>query len=276
MQASPRTRGCDCAVTVDDSTSVASYVFNGVPVARSAVATSAASVGSGSATGWLEHDGEVRVAVAPGRRALTSVPGFAQPNTPRRRVGEGAAATSRSAEAAEFAAAAATSVERRGKHGRDGHGAPTWARATKRTRYGSPGSGRSTPQAAPPTLVHCYSRRQARPLHVNWSDSGDTGMSHEGFVTRFTNCRLVRGGKLVRDDLWVSDGRIIDPARRFWEASSTRVRCCKRGVPGAPCDTLLTHAHVVPCASHHVPAVLLRSLLRIGSSIALAASSRRA
>ena len=38
-------------------------------------------------------------------------------------------------------------------------------------------------------------------------------------VLRFTNCRLVRGHALLHDDLWVQDGRVVDPAKRFWEAS---------------------------------------------------------
>jgi hypothetical protein len=32
-----------------------------------------------------------------------------------------------------------------------------------------------------------------------------------GKVVKFTNCRLVRGHCLVRDDLWIRDGVIIDP-----------------------------------------------------------------
>ena len=37
-------------------------------------------------------------------------------------------------------------------------------------------------------------------------------------VLRFTNCRLCRSGRLVSEDLWVTRGRIVDPAKRFWEA----------------------------------------------------------
>ena len=37
-------------------------------------------------------------------------------------------------------------------------------------------------------------------------------------VLRFTNCRVCRSGRLVAEDLWVTRGRVVDPAKRFWEA----------------------------------------------------------
>ncbi|XP_034670972.1 N-acetylglucosamine-6-phosphate deacetylase [Drosophila subobscura] len=36
-------------------------------------------------------------------------------------------------------------------------------------------------------------------------------------LLQFTNCRLVRGHQLVRDDLWVRDGRIINPEPVFFD-----------------------------------------------------------
>ena len=42
---------------------------------------------------------------------------------------------------------------------------------------------------------------------------------HSDHVLRFTNCRVVRGHKLVAEDVWVSRGQVVDPARRFWDAS---------------------------------------------------------
>ncbi|XP_076998212.1 N-acetylglucosamine-6-phosphate deacetylase isoform X3 [Tamandua tetradactyla] len=36
-------------------------------------------------------------------------------------------------------------------------------------------------------------------------------------VLRFTNCRLLRGGVLLGDDLWVREGRILDPEKLFYE-----------------------------------------------------------
>jgi len=112
----------------------------------------------------------------------------------------------------------------------------------------------------PPPLVHTYCRRVARPLRVCWTESEDCN-SDDTFVTQFTNCTTVRGGRLTRDDVWVCNGRIIDPARRFWQAHGMNVRlaarlcldllwvfarcgaspvlvgCCA-GVCGRPCDRL--------------------------------------
>jgi len=39
-----------------------------------------------------------------------------------------------------------------------------------------------------------------------------------GGVIKFRNCKILRGGSIVDDDLWVKDGTVIDPAARFWEA----------------------------------------------------------
>uniref|UniRef100_G1PTU0 N-acetylglucosamine-6-phosphate deacetylase n=1 Tax=Myotis lucifugus TaxID=59463 RepID=G1PTU0_MYOLU len=36
-------------------------------------------------------------------------------------------------------------------------------------------------------------------------------------VLRFTNCRILRGRRLLREDLWVRDGRILDPEKLFFE-----------------------------------------------------------
>lgn len=36
-------------------------------------------------------------------------------------------------------------------------------------------------------------------------------------VLQFTNCRLLRAGKLLREDLWVRGGRILDPEKLFFD-----------------------------------------------------------
>lgn len=41
-------------------------------------------------------------------------------------------------------------------------------------------------------------------------------MSSECRLTQFRNCRLLRNHKLVLDDLWVRDGKIIDPEKVFF------------------------------------------------------------
>ena len=33
---------------------------------------------------------------------------------------------------------------------------------------------------------------------------------------QFRNCRLLRDSKIITDDLWVRDGKIIDPRIIFW------------------------------------------------------------
>lgn len=48
-------------------------------------------------------------------------------------------------------------------------------------------------------------------------------------LVQFTNCRLVRGGKIVtEDDLWVREGKIVDPEKIFFDEkaqSHLRVDC---------------------------------------------------
>ncbi|XP_016063504.1 PREDICTED: N-acetylglucosamine-6-phosphate deacetylase isoform X2 [Miniopterus natalensis] len=36
-------------------------------------------------------------------------------------------------------------------------------------------------------------------------------------VLQFTNCRILRGQRLLREDLWVREGRILDPEKLFFE-----------------------------------------------------------
>ncbi|GAB5583179.1 N-acetylglucosamine-6-phosphate deacetylase isoform X2 [Prionailurus iriomotensis] len=36
-------------------------------------------------------------------------------------------------------------------------------------------------------------------------------------VLQFTNCRILRGRALLREDLWVRGGRILDPEKLFFE-----------------------------------------------------------
>jgi len=43
--------------------------------------------------------------------------------------------------------------------------------------------------------------------------------SAEDSIIQFKNVRIVRHGKIETDDLWVREGKIIDPCKRFWEAS---------------------------------------------------------
>nr|KAF6365751.1 amidohydrolase domain containing 2 [Pipistrellus kuhlii] len=36
-------------------------------------------------------------------------------------------------------------------------------------------------------------------------------------VLQLTNCRILRGRRLLREDLWVREGRILDPEKLFFE-----------------------------------------------------------
>ncbi|KAM5330250.1 N-acetylglucosamine-6-phosphate deacetylase isoform 4-T4 [Glossophaga mutica] len=41
--------------------------------------------------------------------------------------------------------------------------------------------------------------------------------SARGPVLQFTNCRILRGRRLLREDLWVREGHIVDPEKLFFE-----------------------------------------------------------
>ncbi len=40
-------------------------------------------------------------------------------------------------------------------------------------------------------------------------------------LVRFVNCRLVRNSELLREDLWVLDGVIIDSMARWWASATS-------------------------------------------------------
>ncbi|EDV25916.1 N-acetylglucosamine-6-phosphate deacetylase [Trichoplax sp. H2] len=46
---------------------------------------------------------------------------------------------------------------------------------------------------------------------------------------QFTNCRILRDHKLIRSDLWVRNGRILNPKLLFWDEkvqADVRIDCC--------------------------------------------------
>uniref|UniRef100_F7FPP9 N-acetylglucosamine-6-phosphate deacetylase n=1 Tax=Ornithorhynchus anatinus TaxID=9258 RepID=F7FPP9_ORNAN len=59
--------------------------------------------------------------------------------------------------------------------------------------------------------------------------SGPGSGSH---IIQFTNCRILRDHALLREDLWVRDGRILDPEKLFFEekASADRRLDCEGGI----------------------------------------------
>jgi len=54
-------------------------------------------------------------------------------------------------------------------------------------------------------------------------DSPTTSADLDGAtVTKFTNCRVLRNGQIRQEDLWVQNGKIIDPEKRFWQSVENR------------------------------------------------------
>lgn len=71
-----------------------------------------------------------------------------------------------------------------------------------------------------PRSVNISSAPAPRP--VLWSELAATSTESGSRVVRFVNCMLYSpDGTFVREDLWVRDGRIIDPVRVLFP--------CKRG-----------------------------------------------
>ncbi len=59
------------------------------------------------------------------------------------------------------------------------------------------------------------------PARCKWYDL-PPGTSSRGRVLKFTNCRVFLDGAFKSEDLWVRDGRVIDPRSRFYEATTFR------------------------------------------------------
>lgn len=48
-------------------------------------------------------------------------------------------------------------------------------------------------------------------------------------LTQFKNCHILRDHKIIREDLWVRDGKIIDPENIFFDErnfADEQVDCC--------------------------------------------------
>ena len=43
---------------------------------------------------------------------------------------------------------------------------------------------------------------------------------HAPCLFHFKNCRVLRDHEIVTDDLWVREGKIVDPRKLFWEEKS--------------------------------------------------------
>lgn len=64
-----------------------------------------------------------------------------------------------------------------------------------------------------------------QPVHLPWHRLPPR-VSSRGKVIKFTNCRVYSDGAFKSEDLWVRDGRVIDPACRFWEAATFSEFAC--------------------------------------------------
>lgn len=57
-----------------------------------------------------------------------------------------------------------------------------------------------------------------RLLVANGKEQSSNGPADPAkLVIQLTNCRLIRNKKLIKDDLWIRDGRILDPIKLFYE-----------------------------------------------------------
>lgn len=57
----------------------------------------------------------------------------------------------------------------------------------------------------------------ARSAGLRWLTMRDAQGEGRAPVLQFTNCRILRGRALLREDLWVRGGRILDPEKLFFE-----------------------------------------------------------
>lgn len=63
-------------------------------------------------------------------------------------------------------------------------------------------------------LAMSASSQPRDPLRMSWK-SVHKGLHSSNTVLRFTNCRIIKRGKLLFEDIWILNGRIIDPVCVF-------------------------------------------------------------
>lgn len=86
-----------------------------------------------------------------------------------------------------------------------------------------------TARAVAMEAPHNTKRRRRNPIQqIVWNARGDKGACPENSVdvVKFSNCKVFRKGELVWEDVWVQDGIVIDPMKRFWEASDNTEFAC--------------------------------------------------
>lgn len=42
-------------------------------------------------------------------------------------------------------------------------------------------------------------------------------VNNECFLLKLFNCNILRNGKIVKEDLWVRNGKIVDPEKIFYD-----------------------------------------------------------
>lgn len=51
---------------------------------------------------------------------------------------------------------------------------------------------------------------------------------NNGTLLKFYNCSILRNGKLIKEDLWVRNGKIVDPEKIFYDEkidAETLINC---------------------------------------------------
>lgn len=96
-------------------------------------------------------------------------------------------------------------------------------------------------------------------------------------LIQFTNCRLVRGHQLLLDDLWVRDGKIINPEPIFFDEQSkahSRIDCGGAIIAPGYLDLQINGEAVLqyPLAFHPLTPVQVALSLRAQSVVKVAHS----
>lgn len=53
----------------------------------------------------------------------------------------------------------------------------------------------------------------------------------KGKLYQFINCNILRDHKIIREDIWVRNGKIVDPEKIFYDekiSADIKIDCCKK------------------------------------------------
>lgn len=84
-------------------------------------------------------------------------------------------------------------------------------------------------------------------------------------LTQFKNCHLVRNHKIVSDDLWVRNGKIVDPEKVFFDEKNTadKVIDCQNAIIAPGFIDIQINGKCLFCTSETVHQLLLRLTFRL-------------